>query len=143
MGWLITGGLAILAGWQYIPLGPVLFEVAVTFLFARDERRVKGLRAPVARDPSDPGAAALRAEALRIATLPRVPSPGGWAAPAGVRPAWDWTPAGSGVTLRLDRVPRWAGLWYRTPLLDRYAHAWLWYHGGWDVIPPESCPPAS
>jgi hypothetical protein len=24
---------------------------------------------------------------------------------------------------------------YRTPLIDRYAYAWMWWHGGWDVIP--------
>jgi hypothetical protein len=138
LGWLVTGGLASLAGWQYIPLGPVLFEIAVTLAFATDERRVRGLSGPVALDDRDPRAESIRSEALRHAALPRVASPGGWSVPAGVRPAWNWTPPDSGITLRLDRAPLWARLWYETPLVDRYAHAWLWYHGGWDVIPPKS-----
>ncbi|MGW5364974.1 hypothetical protein [Actinopolymorpha pittospori] len=64
-----------------------------------------------------------------------VPSPGGWTAPAGTRPAWTWTPP-HGMRPRLDRAPRWVRIWYHTPFLDRYAHEWLWHHGGWDVIPP-------
>ena len=71
------------------------------------------------------------------AALPRIPSPGGWSAPAGLRPAWNWTPP-PGVEPRLDRAPWWARAWYGTPLADRYAYAWLWYHGGWDVVPPEA-----
>jgi hypothetical protein len=142
LGWLAAGSLAGLAGWQFIPLGPVVFEVGVTLTFARAERRVRGRSRPVSLHDRDPLAAAMRAEALRDAALPRVASPGGWSAPAGVRPAWNWTPPGSGVALRLDRVPLWARLWYHTPLLDRYAHAWLWYHGGWDVIPSGPAPSA-
>lgn len=66
----------------------------------------------------------------------RVPSPGGWSVPDGVRPGWDWTPSG-GARPRLDRLPLWARLWYRTPVLDRSAHVWMWSHGGWDVVPPD------
>jgi hypothetical protein len=87
----------------------------------------------------------------RIGEVPesgRVPSPGGWTVPPGVRPAWNWTPP-PGITPRPDRVSLWVRLWYYTPLLDRYAYAWMWRHGGWDVVPraaqplgPES-PPAS
>jgi hypothetical protein len=22
-----------------------------------------------------------------------------------------------------------------TPLIDRYAYAWMWWHGAWDVVP--------
>ena len=33
-------------------------------------------------------------------------SPGSWVPPAGVRPAWNWTPP-YGLTARLDRVPLW------------------------------------
>lgn len=50
-------------------------------------------------------------------------------------------PAGSrgppdGLRARLDRVPGWLRLWYRTPWVDRYAHRWMWDPGGWDVLPP-------
>lgn len=62
-----------------------------------------------------------------------VPSPGGWEAPEHVLPMWNWTPPGGGSP-RVDRAPRWARLWYRTPFIDRFAHAWLWRHGGWDVL---------
>ena len=47
----------------------------------------------------------------RVASEPGyVFSPGGWTAPPGVLPAWR--------------------------LIDRYAHAWMWSHGGWEVRPP-------
>jgi hypothetical protein len=141
-GWLVTGGLASIAGWQYILLGPLTFEIAVLVSMALHSRRVRRLPAPVPVG-DDRLARALRARARRQAALPRVASPGGWSAPAGVLPAWNWTPP-CGITKRLDRVPLWARLWYSTPLVDRYAHAWLWQHGGWDVIPPEAwSPPTS
>ena len=41
-----------------------------------------------------------------------------------------------GLRPRLDRVSLWVRLWYRTPFVDRYAHAWMWAHGGWNVLPP-------
>ena len=87
-------------------------------------------------------AEALRADAGRQAALPRVPSPGGWVAPANVRPAWNWTPPPA-ITPRLDRVPLWVRLWYGTPFADRSAHAWMWRHGGWDVVPPGAWSPPS
>lgn len=141
LAWLITAGIASLAGWQYATIGPVAFEIAFLISVVADARRVRGLPGPTVAE-SGPMLEALRAEARRQAALPRVASPGGWSVPAGVRPAWNWTPP-SGIEPRLDRVPLWARLWYGTPLVDRYAHSWLWYHGGWDVIPPESRPAAS
>lgn len=63
-----------------------------------------------------------------------VPTPGGWVAPRGVLPAWNWTPP-SGLTRRWERMPRWVRAWARTPFVDRYAYAWMWYRGGWDVDP--------
>jgi hypothetical protein len=30
----------------------------------------------------------------------------------------------------------WVQVWYELPLIDRYAHAWMWSHGGWEVRPP-------
>jgi len=42
---------------------------------------------------------------------------------------------------RLDPVPWWVRAWYKTPLIDRYAHAWMWGHGGWEVHPPFAPPP--
>ena len=68
-----------------------------------------------------------------------VPSPGGWEVPSGVLPMWDWTPPGGGQP-RLDRVPTVVRAWYELPFLDRYAHAWMWRHGGWDVSPFPSSP---
>lgn len=70
----------------------------------------------------------------------RVLSPGGWTPPAGVRPGWDWLPP-SGGSARVDLLPRWAALWQATPFLDRWAYAWMWRHGAWEVHPwPEPAP---
>jgi hypothetical protein len=66
-----------------------------------------------------------------------VASPGGWVVPTGSLPMWDWLPPGGGRP-RLDRVPLPVRLWYELPYLDRYAHAWMWRHGGWDVAPSTS-----
>jgi hypothetical protein len=66
-----------------------------------------------------------------------VASPGGWLHPVGTLPMWDWAPPGGGQP-RLDRVPWAVRAWYEVPFLDRYAHAWMWGHGGWDVTPPVS-----
>jgi hypothetical protein len=63
------------------------------------------------------------------------PSPGGWQPPRDRLPGWNWAPPG-GLRPRFDRLPPWVRLWYRTPFVDRYAHAWMWRHGGWDVLPP-------
>lgn len=139
VAWLVCAGLASLAGWKYAVLGPVGFEFLFLIMFLitmlADARRLRGLPGPVALDKHSPLAQQVMSEAGRLAALPRVASPGGWGVPAGARPAWDWTPP-PGIEPRLDRAPVWVRLWYGTPLVDRYAHAWLWYHGGWDVIPP-------
>jgi hypothetical protein len=136
LAWLLSAGIAGLAGWQYAVLGPVAFEIAFLMTVLADSRRARAMPGPVAVEDAT-RLEALGAEVRRQAALPRVASPGGWSVPAGVRPAWNWSPP-PGIEPRLDRVPLWARLWYGTPLVDRYAHAWLWYHGGWDVIPPES-----
>ena len=61
-------------------------------------------------------------------------SPGEWSPPPGVLPAWNWHPAeATGLSPRFDRVPWWALVWFHLPFVDRYAHAWMWRHGGWDV----------
>lgn len=54
------------------------------------------------------------------------PSPAGWSEP-------DEPP--QGMVPRLDRVPWWVRVWYYTPLLGRSAEAWVWSHGGFDVLP--------
>ena len=98
-------------------------------------------RKPVNRGPvraTEAEIAAARAEARRAARrweTEAVPSPGGWRPPPGSRPAWQWTPP-DGLRARLERVPAWVRLWYKTPLVDRYACTWMWHHGGWDVLPP-------
>jgi hypothetical protein len=63
-------------------------------------------------------------------------SPGGWTPPPGVLPAWNWLPS-EGAAPRLDLMPWWARVWYHLPLIDRYAHAWMWRHGAWEIRPPE------
>jgi hypothetical protein len=63
-------------------------------------------------------------------------SPGGWRPPPGVLPAWNWLPP-EGANPRLDLVPWWVRAWYQLPFIDRYAHAWMWRHGAWEVRPPE------
>jgi hypothetical protein len=115
----------------------------------RHLRRMTARSGPAVRPTSGRGAGGandrlrLRRETWQQASRPveaaRVPSPAGWAVPPGVRPAWNWTPP-SGLAPRLDRAPRWVRWWYRTPLLDRYAHAWMWWHGAWDVEAPAAPP---
>ena len=63
-------------------------------------------------------------------------SPGGWSPPPGKLPAWNWLPPG-GASPRLDLVPLWVRAWYQLPFIDRYAHAWMWRHGAWEIRPPE------
>jgi hypothetical protein len=31
-----------------------------------------------------------------------------------------------------------ARAWYQLPFIDRYAHAWMWRHGAWEVRPPHA-----
>ena len=50
-------------------------------------------------------------------------------------PAWNWLPP-EGASPRLDLVPLWVWAWYQLPFIDRYAHAWMWRHGAWEVRPP-------
>ncbi len=63
-------------------------------------------------------------------------TPGGFVAPPGVLPGWDWAPEGYGLAPRLDRVPRRVRVWYGAPWVDRWAAAWMWHHGGWELVPP-------
>lgn len=69
------------------------------------------------------------------------PTPAGWVAPGGHAPAWNWIPTDHGLSPRLDRVPRWVRIWYRTPFIDRYAYVWMWHHGGWDLTSDEDADP--
>lgn len=62
-------------------------------------------------------------------------SPGPWTPPPGTRPGWNWLPE-HGALPALRAMPRWVRVWYRTPFLDRYAHEWMWWHGGWCVLSP-------
>jgi RimJ/RimL family protein N-acetyltransferase len=34
-------------------------------------------------------------------------------------------------------MPWWVRLWYHSPLIDRYAYEWMWFHGGFLVFPPD------
>ncbi len=125
-GWVVSGAAGLVGG--------VVVAVAAEGMWSY--RRSYARRAAPVAEPDV--IAAARAEARRIARrweTEAAPSPAGWQPPAGARPAWGWTPPG-GIEPRLDRVPAWVRLWYRTPFVDRYAHAWMWEHGGWDVLPP-------
>jgi hypothetical protein len=67
-------------------------------------------------------------------------SPAGWIAPPGMKPAWNWIPP-HGIRSRPDLMPRWVRIWFHTPFIDRYAYVWMWYHGGWTVLPPGNSEP--
>ncbi|CCH89198.1 protein of unknown function [Modestobacter italicus] len=67
-------------------------------------------------------------------------SPGGWVPPPGVLPGWNWLPPDHGVRPDLGRVPLWVRAWHRTPLIDRYAHVWMWRHGGLEILPSQQGP---
>lgn len=64
-----------------------------------------------------------------------LPSPGGWVAPPARKPGWNWMPP-SGGTPRPDLAPRWVRWWAFVPFIDRYALAWMWWHGAFYVEPP-------
>jgi len=133
-GWALAGPGGIVAGLAaaYVLEGPFSFRRA----------GIPGSAArPQPASPTDAEVAAAHAVARRWDTE-AVPSPDGWQPPAGVLPAWAWLPPG-GIAPRLDRVPRWVRVWYRTPLVDRYAYVWMWNHGGWDVLPPGPEPDVS
>ena len=69
----------------------------------------------------------------------RVLSPGGWLTPPGVMPGWNWLPT-DGASPRLDLLPLWVRAWYRIPLIDRYAHVYMWHHGAWETASPDQAP---
>jgi len=124
-GWAI-GGPAGLAG-------GLVAAYLVEGMFSYRSAALKS-SVPRAFRPTDAEVAESRAYARRW-EAEAVPSPAGWQPPDGVLPAWSWSPPG-GLQPRLDRVPASVRLWYHTPVIDRYAHAWMWEHGGWDVLPP-------
>ena len=138
-GWL-AGGIWSASAWGRVACaagGLAIAGLAEAAFCYRQERPRRALPRP-----SREQIAALRAGRLLREDgweTRAVPSPGGWLAPAGSRPAWNWTPP-DGLRWRRDRVPAWVRFWYRIPFVDRYACAWMWYHGGWDVIPPVAGP---
>jgi hypothetical protein len=138
--WLVSAG----AGWAVAGPGGIVGGLAFAYvaegLLSYRRATISGAR-PRVVSRTDAEVAAARAHAIRWETE-AVPSPGGWRPPDDVLPAWSWVPP-HGITSRLDRVPAWVRLWYATPLLDRYAHAWMWEHGGYDVLPPTAEPGVS
>lgn len=70
-------------------------------------------------------------------------SPGDWVAPTGSLPGWNWLPEDYGVRPALERIPRWVRAWFRTPFVDRYAYAWMWNHGGLELLPSAEGPGSS
>jgi hypothetical protein len=126
-GWALAGPAGSFAGLvvAYVAEGVFSYRTAVV-----------PRQGPKPRPLTDAEIAVRRAQARRWETE-AVPSPAGWQPPDGARPGWSWLPP-DGLRDRLDRVPRWVRLWFKTPLVDRYAHAWMWEHGGWDVLPPSA-----
>ena len=133
-GWFVAGLVGLVGGLA------AAYVVEGVFSFRRVPISSSAPR-PRAALPTDAEMAAARAQAMRWETE-AVPSPAGWRPPDGVLPAWSWTPP-DGLTPRFDRVPAWVRFWYRTPMVDRYAHVWMWKHGGWDVLPPGPEPDVS
>ncbi len=133
-GWCAAGAAsASLPGQLAAAVAGVVAACLAEAAFCYRKVRAGGDRAAAPAEKN----AAIRALAIRgqRRQSDAVPSPGGWPAPPGTLPAWDWLPPG-GAAPRPTRCPAWVRLWYRTPFADRYAHAWMWRHGGWDVLPP-------
>lgn len=122
-GWFVLRGRGAVAGF--------LLAALIEARFSYHKRVAQGA-APIAIDADDALRQAHQQAVLRWQAAQ--PSPAGWQPPPGARPAWNWTPPG-GLQPRFDRVPRWVHWWYRTPFVDRFAHSWMWHHGGWDVLP--------
>lgn len=101
-------------------------------------------RLPVVQSRQDmPLAEQLRPEEVHWAG--GVFSPGGWTAPSGTKPGWDWLPEGGGSE-RQDKAPGWVLWWLNLPFVDRWAHVWMWEHGCYEVNAadaPEMPPPAA
>lgn len=121
VGWFTLRGFGLLTG----ALAALLVEGLMSY------RMSNGCGAPVVRASKRDGSLPPTRRPQRQA----VPSPSGYRPPADCLPAWNWSPPG-GIRPRLDRMPLWVRIWYRTPFVDRYAYAWMWRHGGWDVLPP-------
>jgi hypothetical protein len=64
-----------------------------------------------------------------------VPTPGGWVPPARSLPGWSWLPP-SGVTYDPRTAPLPLRVWLRVPVLDRFAHVWMWSRGHMRTLPP-------
>jgi hypothetical protein len=133
--WLAAAAAGYVLAGAAGAVGGIAAACLAEALFSYRKTPAAGARAR----PSDEEIAAIRAHGSRVRrrwATEAAPSPAGWTAPPGVRPAWNWTPP-DGIVPRLDRVPLRVRLWYRMPFADRYAHSWMWWHGGWDVLPRE------
>ncbi len=97
-------------------------------------RRQVPLRSTTTNNPPRPGNPHPR-------VFTGTPSPGDWVVPPGMRPAWEWLPPEHGAMPNLRAMPRWVRVWYRVPLIDRYAYEWMWWRGGWSVFVPGDTPP--
>jgi hypothetical protein len=69
-------------------------------------------------------------------TSGRVFSPGPWTLPKRKIPGLTWTPPG-GLVPRLDLVPGRVLRGFYAPVIDRWAHMWMWRHGGFEVLVAE------
>lgn len=67
-------------------------------------------------------------------------SPAGWKPPPVKMPGWNWLPP-EGAHRHPNRLPRWVRTWKRIPLAGRWARAWMWHHGRFQVIPPQAAEP--
>lgn len=64
---------------------------------------------------------------------PSVPDPREWTSSPGPWPGRERSSSPGDARLRLDRVPAWARMWWRSRVAQRRARQWLWQHGGYDV----------
>jgi hypothetical protein len=109
----------VAAGWFLLRGYGLLGGAAVAAL-------IEGIASYQTRDVGRAAPLTARADARRPARpaslwdTDATPSPGEWQLPPGCLPTWNWAPPG-GLRSRFDRVPLWVRLWYRTPIIDRYA----------------------
>ena len=90
--------------------------------------RSSGSRNPAASSPHVMDAVVVEVEPVYVR------SPGGWVAPQGQRAGWDWVPPG-GAEPRLHEAPGWARWMFHRPVIQRFAHTWMWKQGLWSVEP--------
>jgi hypothetical protein len=68
-----------------------------------------------------------------------ISSPGGWKAPNGTKPGWNWAPP-SGAIPNFRKAPMPIRLVEKIPFIDRLVYPWLWQNGFFLVHKPGTKP---